>query len=100
MKGKLVLVTGGASFIGSHLVDTLLKKGADVRVADDFSSGKLENLEYPLTSNRRGRWVNDKLAVYKGNLKDKSFAKSEFGKNAFRALIDLCRSQEGTRNRK
>ena len=75
MKGKLVLVTGGASFIGSHLVDTLLKKGADVRVADDFSSGKLENLEYPLTSNRRGRWVNDKLAVCKGNLKDKSFAK-------------------------
>jgi UDP-glucose 4-epimerase len=48
MKGKTVLVTGGASFIGSHLVDTLLKKGVEVVVADDFSSGKLENLEYPL----------------------------------------------------
>jgi len=38
------LVTGGASFIGSHLVESLLDKGADVRVADDLSSGKLENL--------------------------------------------------------
>ena len=75
MKEKLVLVTGGASFIGSHLVDTLLKKGADVRVADDFSSGKLENLEYPLTSNCPGRWEHDRLTVCEGNLKDKSFTK-------------------------
>jgi UDP-glucose 4-epimerase len=41
-----ILVTGGASFIGSHLVDTLLRLFAEVRVADDFSSGKLGNLEY------------------------------------------------------
>jgi nucleoside-diphosphate-sugar epimerase len=75
LKGKLALVTGGASFIGSHLVDSLLKKGADVRVADDFSSGKLENLEYPFTSNCQGRWAHDKLTVYEGNLKDKSFTK-------------------------
>ena len=34
----------GASFIGSHLVESLLDKGADVRVADDLSSGKLEHL--------------------------------------------------------
>lgn len=40
---KLALVNGGASLIGSHLVDNLLKKGMDVKVADDFSSGKLEN---------------------------------------------------------
>lgn len=39
-----VLVTGGASFIGSHLVDRLVALGAQVRVADDLSSGRLENL--------------------------------------------------------
>jgi nucleoside-diphosphate-sugar epimerase len=43
-----VLVTGGASFIGSALVDALLMKGARVRVADNFSSGKKENLARPL----------------------------------------------------
>ena len=42
---KKVLVTGGASFIGSHLVDALLQKGAKVRVADNLSSGKIENIQ-------------------------------------------------------
>lgn len=39
-----VLVTGGAGFIGSHSVDRLLETGARVRVLDNFSSGKRENL--------------------------------------------------------
>ncbi len=39
-----VLVTGGAGFIGSHSVDRLLEGGARVRVLDNFSSGKRENL--------------------------------------------------------
>jgi nucleoside-diphosphate-sugar epimerase len=43
-KEKAVLVTGGASFIGSHLVDALVVRGAEVRVVDDLSSGKLENI--------------------------------------------------------
>jgi len=42
--GKKVLVTGGASFIGSHLVDALMEKGAGIRVVDNLSSGKRENL--------------------------------------------------------
>jgi UDP-glucose 4-epimerase len=40
-----VLVTGGAGFIGSHIVEELLRRGAFVRVLDNFSSGKRENLE-------------------------------------------------------
>jgi nucleoside-diphosphate-sugar epimerase len=39
-----VLVTGGAGFIGSNLTETLLQKGHYVRVLDDFSTGKRENL--------------------------------------------------------
>lgn len=42
---KNVLVTGGASFIGSHLVDRLVADGAIVTVVDDLSSGRKENLE-------------------------------------------------------
>jgi nucleoside-diphosphate-sugar epimerase len=42
--GRRVLVTGGAGFIGSHLVEYLARQGAVVTVADDLSSGCLENL--------------------------------------------------------
>jgi nucleoside-diphosphate-sugar epimerase len=40
-----VLVTGGASFIGSHLVQALLARGARVRVVDNLTSGKLANIQ-------------------------------------------------------
>lgn len=39
------LVTGGASFIGSHLVESLIDLGAAVRVVDNLSSGRLENIK-------------------------------------------------------
>jgi len=45
LDGKKVLVTGGAGFIGSHLVGRLLELGCDVRVADNLSRGAIENIE-------------------------------------------------------
>jgi len=44
IESKKVLITGGAGFIGSHIVDSLVKNGAEVIVLDNFSSGRLENI--------------------------------------------------------
>jgi UDP-glucose 4-epimerase len=63
-EGDTVLVTGGASFIGSHLVEELVERGADVRVADDFSSGERSDLDA----------VSDDVAILEGNLKHWDFA--------------------------
>ena len=63
-RDERVLVTGGASFIGSHLVEDLVELGARVRVADDFSSGTQSNLA----------GVADRIEILDGNLKDTAFA--------------------------
>ena len=47
---KSVLVTGGAGFIGSHIVEELVKQGAYVSVLDNLSTGSLENLSSVLNS--------------------------------------------------
>jgi len=44
--GQSALVTGAAGFIGSHLVDALLERGARVRALDNLSNGRLENLSH------------------------------------------------------
>ncbi|CAN5537535.1 hypothetical protein BH10ACT11_BH10ACT11_19720 [soil metagenome] len=59
------LVTGGAGFIGSNLVDGLVARGDDVAVLDDLSSGKRENLEEAISEGVRlseGKFV-DRCAV-------------------------------------
>lgn len=59
---KKFLVTGGAGFIGSHIVQTLVERKYFVRVLDNFSSGKKENLQP----------VIDKIELIKGDIRDKS----------------------------
>jgi UDP-glucose 4-epimerase len=45
LKGKNVLITGGAGFLPSHLVDLVVEKGGNVAVIDNLKDGKKENLE-------------------------------------------------------
>jgi UDP-glucose 4-epimerase len=63
MKNKRVLVTGGAGFIGSHLVDLLLETGNSVYVVDDLSSGRAENL-------------NKNAVFIRGSVADRGFVDS------------------------
>ena len=61
----LHLVTGGGGFIGSHITERLLGDGHDVRVIDNFSTGRAENLELTRGSARWGR-----LDVMPGDIND------------------------------
>ena len=63
-KPSKILVTGGAGFIGSHLVDRLMTDGQNVIVFDNLSNGSLKNLQ---------RWLkNKRFRFIKGDLKKPS----------------------------
>jgi len=61
MSYKKVLVTGGAGFIGSHLVDELVKEDFKVTVLDNLSTGRIENIKHHL----------EKILFVKGDIRDK-----------------------------
>ena len=60
LKFKRALVTGGAGFIGSHLVDALLSNGCEVKVIDDLSTGRLSNLEH----------IKNRISFYQNDIRD------------------------------
>lgn len=62
MSGRRYLVTGGAGFIGSHLVETLVDAGHVVRVLDNFSTGKHDNIG---SACRRGA-----VEIFEGDIRD------------------------------
>jgi nucleoside-diphosphate-sugar epimerase len=67
-RDRKTLVTGGTSFIGSHLVDALVARGAQVRVIDDLTSGKLENIPDHVESSR--------VEFIRGDLREPGVARS------------------------
>lgn len=64
------LVTGGCGFIGSHIVDKLLKEGHTVRVIDNITTGRLENLEHHKNNNN--------LKIYQLDIRNKEEIKDVF----------------------
>jgi len=65
-----ILVTGGAGFIGSHIVERLLSDGASVRVLDNFSSGRRENLLFKDPVGNKPASLPSRLEVVEGDLCD------------------------------
>lgn len=61
------LITGGAGFIGSHIAESLLEQGHHVRVLDNFSTGKRENIEV-----LKQRFNGNRLDVLEGDVRDAS----------------------------
>ena len=73
------LVTGGAGFIGSHLVEELLKEGREVVVVDDLSTGKVENLP-----------ESENLTFIKGSITDRELLKNLFNSYRFETVFHLA----------
>lgn len=63
LKSK-VIVTGGAGFIGSHIVDELISLGHEVHIIDNLSGGKIENINPALSFDEKTKcWVNPKANI-------------------------------------
>jgi UDP-glucose 4-epimerase len=60
---NIALVTGGAGFIGSHIVDLLLEKGFEVRVLDNLSGGRLLNLDHHKSNSRLNIHTGDITSI-------------------------------------
>ncbi len=65
------LVTGGGGFIGSHIVEELLRRGQHVRVLDNFSTGKKENLKFPGIAG-----AGENLEIVEGDIRDAARVRS------------------------
>lgn len=79
-----VLVTGGAGFIGSHVVVRLLEKGLAVTVLDDFSNSSPEVIK------RVQKITGKKVSLVKGDVRDKKLVKKIFHSNKFAGVIHLA----------
>jgi UDP-glucose 4-epimerase len=66
------LVTGGAGFIGSHIVEALLRRGDAVAVLDDFSTGKRSNVDAALKARKPG---SPEPQIFEGDLRDAALVK-------------------------
>jgi len=66
------IVTGGAGFIGSHIVETLLHQGEKVKVIDNFSTGKRENLQFSEQT------VKGELEIVEADIRDLNVLRREF----------------------
>ncbi len=91
-KASSVLVTGGGGFIGSHVVDALLKRNIRVGVLDDFSTGQTSNLVQHAALD---------LQLHKGDIRDEEFVRRAVrGYDAVihqAALVSVTRSVEDPR---
>ncbi len=72
-----ILVTGGAGFIGSHVVDELIKNGKEVIVLDDLSGGTLEN-------------INSEARFIKGSVEDTELVEKLFKENDIEYVFHLA----------
>jgi UDP-glucose 4-epimerase len=72
-----ILVTGGAGFIGSHIVDALIERGHSVFIYDDLSSGKSSN-------------INPQATFIEGSITDEASLHALFAKHTFGAIFHLA----------